>query len=619
MGILDKINSAADLKKLSYKELSTLADEIREFLIANVSKNGGHLASNLGTVELTIALYRVFNPEEDRIIWDVGHQAYTHKILTGRRDMFADLRKLGGISGFPKISESRSDAFNTGHASTSVSAALGFAAAAKLNGRLQHSVAVIGDGALTGGLAYEGLNNAAGEKLPLVIILNDNGMAISENVGGLSKYLNKIRNDTIYFKFKAGLKRFARLFPFGDVLINFLAHIRDFVKKITLDKGLFENLGLKYYGPIDGHDIRSMQCVFEYIKKSDVPVLVHVKTKKGKGYEQAEESPERFHGVGSFDIETGREFFFRRSESYSTVFGNEITRLAEENDKLVCITAAMPQGTGLNGFKSRFPNRFFDCGIAEEHAVTFASALSLGGCVPVFSVYSTFLQRAYDQILHDTALCNSHVVFAIDHAGAVGADGETHHGIYDLSYLSHIPNMVIMAPSGKTQFEQMLDYAVNKCKAPVAIRYPKGEARDFYPPKLPICEGQSEIVKKGRDVLIISIGTAVKEAIDASELLEDNGISTTVLDMRFLKPFDERAVSVLSSKSAVVATVEDNVTIGGLADAVRRCIDKKILSFGYDDKPLTHGTVSELKELCGLTAENISEKIANEYSSLNID
>ena len=616
MGILDRINSAADLKKLSYKELDVLADEIRDFLIARVSENGGHLASNLGTVELTIALYRVFNPEEDKIVWDVGHQAYTHKILTGRKDGFSNLRKFGGMSGFPKTSESSADAFNTGHASTSVSAALGFSVAAKLKGEKHHSIAVIGDGALTGGLAYEGLNNAAGKKLPLIIILNDNGMAISESVGGLSKYLKRVRNDTVYFKFKASLKKFARMFPFGDVLIKKLARMRDFIKKITLDKEFFENLGLKYYGPIDGHDIRSMQCVFEYVKESETPILVHIKTKKGKGYRQAEESPGRFHGVGSFDVETGEELLYSKGESFSDLFGSEITLLAERNENIVCITAAMPQGTGLSAYAERFPKRFFDCGIAEEHAVTFAAAASAGGLVPVFAVYSTFLQRAYDQILHDAALCDRHVVFAIDRAGAVGADGETHQGIYDLSYLSHIPNMVIMAPSGKTQFKQMLDFAVNKCTHPVAIRYPKSEARDFYKPEVALEEGKAEIVKEGSEVLIVSIGTVIKEALETAKILEEKGISTSVVDARFLKPFDSDLVSRLAEKADVIVSVEDNVKIGGLSDAVRRCTSKKVISFGFDDKPLMQGTLKQQKELCGITAENMVLSIIDEYKKI---
>ncbi len=613
MGMLEDIKSVSDLERLSYKELNILAEEIRRFMIENISKTGGHLASNLGTVEMTLALYRVFNPECDKIVWDVGHQAYTHKILTGRKDEFQTLRKLDGISGFPRPDESMVDVFQAGHASNSVSAALGFAEAIKLKGEECHAVAIIGDGALTGGLSYEGLNNAGGRKVPLVVVLNDNGMSISENVGGLSRYLKKFRNDTLYFKIKTGLKAFARVFPKGDALINFLARVKDYIKKITLGKGIFENLGLKYYGPIDGHDIRSMECVFEYVKNSDTPVLVHVKTRKGKGYQIAEKNPDSFHGVSGFDAESGKLVEKTAGETYSDVFGERIIRLAEKNKDLVCITAAMPQGTGLWEFSQKFPERFFDSGIAEEHSVTFASALSKEGLVPVFAVYSTFLQRAYDQIMHDTALCKNHVIFAIDRAGAVGADGETHQGIYDLSYLSHIPNMVIMAPSGKTQMKKMLDFAVYNCSQPVAVRYPRGKAEDYYKSEEKIELGKAEIVKDGKDVLIISIGTVLKEALDSAEILEGRGISVKIVDARFLKPFDEELVLRESEGVKVIATIEDNVKLGGLSDVVRRTLERKVLAFGYEDKPLPHGTISELKSLNGITKENIADKIEEEY------
>lgn len=615
MGMLDEIKSVSDLERLSYKELNILADEIRGFMIDNISRTGGHLASNLGTVELTLSLYRVFNPEKDKIVWDVGHQAYTHKILTGRRDEFETLRKFGGISGFPRPDESSADVFQAGHASNSVSAALGFAEGIKLKGEESHAVAIIGDGALTGGLSYEGLNNAGGRKVPLIVILNDNGMSISENVGGLSKYLKKFRNDTLYFKIKTGLKAFARVFPRGDALINILAGIKDFIKKITLGKGIFENLGFKYYGPVDGHDIRSLECVFEYVKNSNTPVLVHIKTKKGKGYQLAEENPDSFHGVGGFDAESGKPLGKTDEETYSDVFSERIVKLAETNKDIVCITAAMPQGTGLLEFSRRFPERFFDSGIAEEHSVTFASALSKEGLVPVFAVYSTFLQRAYDQIMHDTALCKNHVIFAIDRAGAVGADGETHQGIYDLSYLSHIPNMVIMAPSGKTQMKKMLDFAINNCNQPVAVRYPRGNAEDYYKSEEKIELGKAEVVKVGEDVLIISIGTTLKEALGAAGILEERGISTKVVDARFLKPFDGELVLRESKGLKVVATIEDNVKIGGLSDAVRRVLERKVLAFGYEDKPLPHGTISELKSLNGITKENIADRIEEEYKN----
>ena len=615
MGILDEIKSVSDLERLSYKELNILADEIRRFMIENISRTGGHLASNLGTVELTLSLYRVFNPEKDKIVWDVGHQAYTHKILTGRRNEFQTLRKFDGISGFPRPDENSADVFQAGHASNSVSAALGFAEGIKLKGEACHAVAIIGGGALTGGLSYEGLNNAGGRKVPLIVILNDNGMSISENVGGLSKYLKKFRNDTLYFKIKTGLKAFARVFPKGDALINILAGIKDYIKKITLGKGIFENLGFKYYGPVDGHDIRSLECVFEYVKNSNTPVLVHIKTKKGKGYQLAEENPDSFHGVSEFDAESGKLAEKETGETYSDVFGERIIKLAETNKDIVCITAAMPQGTGLYEFSRRFPDRFFDSGIAEEHSVTFSSALSKEGLVPVFAVYSTFLQRAYVQIMHDTALCMNHVIFAIDRAGAVGADGETHQGIYDLSYLSHIPNMVIMAPSGKAQMKKMLDFAVNNCNQPVAIRYPRGKAEDYHKSEEKIEMGKAEVVKGGTDVLIVSIGTTLKEALGSAEILEERGISVKVIDARFLKPFDEELVLREAEGIRVVATIQDNVKIGGLSDAVRRALERKVLAFGYEDKPLPHGTISELKSLNGITKENIADRIEEEYKN----
>ena len=617
MSILEKIKSTHDLKKLSLEDLDVLAGEIRTFLIEKVSKTGGHLASNLGAVELTIALLRVFDAEYDRIVWDVGHQSYTYKILTGRKDMFDNLRQKDGLSGFPKTTESCADAFNTGHSSTSISLALGFAAANKIKGENKRSIAVIGDGALTGGLAFEAINNTAETKLPLIIILNDNGMAISENTGGLSKYLKKFRNDTWYFKTKSYLKgRLENSTSFGKGLVRGLRQIKNFIKKLTLDKELFETLGLKYYGPIDGHDIRSLIGAFEYVKKSEKPLLVHVKTVKGKGYSPAEKSPGRFHGIGKFDPETGEAVSFNQNDVFSDLFGKEILKLADENEKVLCITAAMPESTGLLDFATKYPDRFFDCGIAEEHAVTFSAAAAQAGLTPVFAVYSTFLQRAYDQILHDAALTNQHVVFAIDRAGAVGQDGETHQGIYDFSYLSHIPNMVIMAPSGKTTFKQMLSMAVNELDSPVAVRYPRGEAFDCDIPIQELEFGKASCLTFGdsekTDAIIVSIGTVLKEALDAAQILKIKGISSTVIDARFLKPFDETTVRELSKDAKVIVSVEDNVTIGGLSDTLRRTLNRAVLSFGYADEPLHQGKISELREKYGITGQNIAEKIVEE-------
>lgn len=615
MGILDNINSITDLKRIPEEKLSDLAGEIREFIIDNVSKTGGHLASNLGTVELTIALLRIFDAEHDRIIWDVGHQSYTYKILTGRKNAFQTLRQEGGISGFPKTCESDADAFNTGHSSTSISLALGFSAVNKITKGTKKSIAIIGDGALTGGLAFEAINNAAEKKLPLIIILNDNGMSISENVGGISAHLKKIKNDTLYFKLKTIIKKhFENSSELGKKIVSGLRRTKDFIKKHTIDKELFENLGLRYYGPIDGHDIHSLESVLNYVKDTTKPVLIHIKTTKGKGYLPAEENPGKFHGIGKFDKETGAELSKRDYKTYSEVFGDEILNIAKENEKIIAITAAMPDSTGLTKFSSLYPDRFFDCGIAEEHAVTFSAAVSEAGFTPVFAVYSTFLQRAYDEIIHDVAINNKHVVFAIDRAGAVGEDGETHQGIYDLSFLSHIPNMVIMAPSGKKVFTQMLDMAINKLDCPVAVRYPKGvsENLDIH---IPDVEFKKAAVYNNSDLntcVIISIGTVLKESINASEILKEKGISACVVDARFLKPLDEETIKPLIENAKVIATVEDNITLGGLSDSIRRISNKEILSFGYKDEPVLQGSIKQIKEKYGITSENIAKKIIEE-------
>lgn len=616
MGILEEIKTSSDIKKIPEEKLSSLAGEIREFLIENVSKTGGHLASNLGTVELTIALCRVFEAEYDRIVFDVGHQAYTYKILTGRKSGFSSLRQLDGMSGFPKTTESKADAFNTGHSSTSISLALGFAAAERLKGEKRRAIAVIGDGALTGGLAFEAINNAAESKLPVIIVLNDNGMAISENRGGLSKYLKRIKNDTLYFKIKSSVKgKIEHSSSFGKELVGIMRKIKDFIKKITLDRELFETLGLRYYGPIDGHDISSLISVFEYVKNSDKPILIHVKTTKGKGYSHSEQNPERFHGVGKFDTETGEALSTSQNDVYSDVFGKCITKIAEENPSVLCITAAMPESTGLLEFARKYPERFFDCGIAEGHAVTFSAAIAHAGMTPVFAVYSTFLQRAYDEILHDAAITNEHIVLAIDRAGAVGQDGETHQGIYDLSYLSHIPNMVIMAPSGKTVFEEMLYHAIKKCTSPVAVRYPRGEAFDCDIEIAPLEFGKAAVIykeEKEPEAVIISIGAVLKEALDAAEILKKNGKKVVVIDARFQKPFDEETVREYAKSAKVIATVEDNVLIGGMSDTVRRVLERKILAFGYADEPIPQGKIPELKEKYGITKENIANKILEE-------
>ncbi len=607
--ILNQINSSNDVKKLNIAQLNTLAGEIRQFLVDNVSKTGGHLAPSLGTVELTLALHTVFDFDRDRIVWDVGHQAYTHKIITGRRESFHTLRQMGGISGFPKTAESITDAFNTGHSSTSISAALGFAKAFELDKSDARAVAVIGDGALTGGMAYEALNHAGSGKTPLIVILNDNGMSISQNVGGLSDYLDHIRIDARYINLKRKVKHILGSFPVAGNSFRHLAHkSKRFLKKILLQKKLFENMGLEYLGPVDGHDISDIITILEYAKTLNRPVLIHMITQKGKGYAPSENDPSAFHGISAFDPDTGLADT-SGGVSYSNVFGKKAVELAGKNKKVVCITAAMPQGTGLDEFAKKFPERFFDVGIAEQHAVTFSAALAKSGFVPIFAVYSSFLQRGYDQLLHDVALQNLHAVFAIDRAGATGNDGETHQGIYDFSYLSHIPNMTILAPSSKTELEDMLEFAVNTCTGPVAVRYPKGSSADLDLPAAPVLPGKGVLLKQGTDVLIVAIGSSVNDALDAAKQLEADGISVAVMNARFLKPFDTALFEESAKSCRLVATLEDNVGIGGLGALVSELYSGKILKFAHGDTPLLHASVEQQKKLSGIDSKSVAEKI----------
>ena len=607
--ILDELNSSDYVKKLNISELEILAGEIREFLIENISKHGGHLSSNLGTVELTLALHKVFDFSSDKIVWDVGHQSYTHKILTGRRDSFNTLRQENGISGFPKTEESETDAFNTGHSSTSVSAALGFAKAFELNSIDASAVAVIGDGALTGGMAYEALNHAGSGNTPLIVILNDNGMSISQNVGGLSQYLEKLSSSARYITLKTRVKNFLNNLPLvGEPFRKLAYRFKRVLKKILLQKKLFENMGLEYIGPINGHDLKELITIISYAKNMKKPVIVHAITQKGKGYTHSEKNPSLFHGVNAFDPDTGQSSNCS-PPSYSDIFGDEMVKLAEKSDRVVAITAAMPDGTGLSAFASKFPKRFFDVGIAEQHAVTFASALAKSGFIPVFAVYSTFLQRGYDQILHDAALQNLHTVFAIDRAGATGSDGETHQGIYDLSYLCHIPNMTIMAPSCEEELRRMLNLAVFDCTGPVAIRYPKGTADTGSFGSAPVKYGKGTIIREGNDVLIVALGTSLHDACEAAEILNTQEISVGVMNARFLKPFDSELFLSSTKNCRLVATVEDNVEIGGLADTVRRIYSGKILEFAYPDKPLVQGSIQQQKLRAGVDGKTIAEKI----------
>lgn len=612
---LDKVDNIDDLKKLNKDELPNLAEDIRHFLVDNVSKTGGHLAPNLGVVELTIALHYVFNSPNDKIIFDVGHQCYVHKILTGRKKDFPTLRKLNGMSGFPKTRESIHDIFNTGHSSTSISTALGIATANKLKEKKDFAIAVIGDGALTGGLAFEGLNNAKIDDTNLIVILNDNQMSISPSVGNLSIYLNEIRSNSLYTNSKKKIKSTLERIPIlGNPLIHFIENAKNALRHALLPNSvMFEQFGFTYLGPIDGHNIQDLTKILERAKSVRKPVLIHVITTKGKGYKPAEEKPDVFHGIGKFDPESGK-ITRSSSMSYSKKFSDTLVDIAKKNEKVVAITAAMPKGTGLYEFSKEFPNRFFDVGIAEEHAVSFASGLAVQGYVPVFAVYSTFLQRAYDEILHDVALQKAHVILAIDRAGIVGADGETHHGIYDLSYLSHIPNMTIMAPKDATEFASMINFAVNY-NAPIAIRYP----RDGYIEKL--CEKQDEIklgtaetLLEGNDITIVALGKTVMTAMKVAEILKNKNISAEVINARFLKPLDSSAIINSLKKTHRIITIEDNVITGGLASAVESIIiDEENVKFkkffAYPDEFIKHGTTSEIEDEFGLTPEKITKQI----------
>ncbi|GAE87663.1 1-deoxy-D-xylulose 5-phosphate synthase [Acetivibrio straminisolvens JCM 21531] len=612
--ILDNINSPDDIKKLNLEQLRGLASEIRSFLIEKVSKTGGHLASNLGVVELTLALHRVFNTPEDRIIWDVGHQSYVHKIITGRKDKFDTIRKLGGLSGFPKSAESEHDAFNTGHSSTSISAALGIAKARDLKKEKYSVIAVIGDGALTGGMAFEALNDAGRSPNNLIVILNDNEMSISKNVGGLSAYLSKIRTEPFYFKVKEDIDIILNKIPaIGKSAVKALDRVKGTIKYMIMPGIVFEELGFKYLGPIDGHNIAELENVLTRAKNTKGPVLVHVCTQKGRGYTYAEENPAVFHGISPFEIETG-EVIAHKVPGYSDVFGREIVRIAEKEERVVALTAAMPHGTGLDKFSKRFPERFFDVGIAEQHAVTFGAGLAKNGMIPVIALYSSFLQRAYDQVVHDVALQNLHVVFAIDRAGIVGEDGETHQGIYDISFLRHIPNMAILAPCDYSELTKMLEYAVLEHDGPIAIRYPRGAGAEklFDTPDVKL--GQSLLLREGRDVTIAAVGNKVDVALEVAQKLKNVDLDADVIYCRFIKPLDSNTIisSVLKTKRLV--TIEDNTVEGGFGSRVLETINQKginaaVKMFGYPDAFIPHGSTKELAHMYRLDPDSIFNDI----------
>lgn len=613
--ILDKIQKENDIKKLSEEELNLLKEEIRDFLVESISQTGGHLASNLGVVELTMALHLVFDLPKDKIIWDVGHQSYTHKILTGRREGFTTLRQYGGMSGFPKTNESDSDCFNTGHSSTSISAGLGLAQAREITGEDYHVISVIGDGALTGGMAFEALNNASRLKTNFIVVLNDNNMSISKNVGGLNRYLSGFRTANAYQDFKNGVMNSLNRIPVcGEGMVRRIRNAKSGIKQLFVPGMLFEEMGLMYLGPVDGNNISAMRRILEEAKRVEGPVLVHVLTKKGAGYTPAERHPSRFHGAEPFEIETGIPKHRRTKANYTDVFGTVMNKLAQRNPKVVAITAAMAEGTGLKRFANMYPDRFFDVGIAEQHAVTFAAGMAKAGLVPVFAVYSSFLQRAYDQVLHDVCIQNLPVVFAIDRGGLVGSDGETHQGIYDLSYLSTIPNMTIMAPKNKWELSDMMKFAV-ELGSPVAIRYPRGEAYDgLKEHRETISIGKSELLFKGSKVAIMALGSMVPVACQVREKLQEYGIDATVINGRFAMPFDKERVVELCKEHRLLVTMEENVASGGygehiLAYAKEEELDISVLPIAIPDGYVEHGNVNILKEKLGLDADSSALRI----------
>ncbi len=606
--LLDNINSPEDIKKLDLLQLERLSREIREFLISKVSVTGGHLASNLGVVELTLALHKVFKTPEDKIIWDVGHQSYVHKILTGRRELFDTLRQAKGISGFPKFKESPHDSFNTGHSSTSISAALGMARARDILKDRYSVIAVIGDGALTGGIAFEALNDAGRSPNNLIVILNDNEMSISKNVGGLSRYLSKIRTEPIYYKAKEDFDIILNKIPaIGKSAAKALNRAKGTIKYMIMPGVIFEELGFKYLGPIDGHNISELSKVLSRAKLLKGPVFIHVCTQKGRGYSFAEEKPHQFHGISPFEIETG-EVKVNNGPSYSDVFGRTMLRLAEAEPRLVAITAAMPHGTGLDEFSKKYPERFFDVGIAEQHAITFAAGLAQNGLKPVVAVYSSFLQRSYDQILHDVALQNLNVVIAVDRAGIVGEDGETHQGIYDLSYLTHIPGMTVAAPCDYLEFERLLEYAVFEHKGPIAVRYPRGSGARKLCPFQSISKGKGVKLLAGGDITIAAVGNTVEIALKAAELAQASGIGVEVLNARFVKPLDFNLIEASAARTGNLITIEDNTVRGGFGSSIleglsSRNIKVKTKLVGFPDVPVLQGSRSSLYKEYGLTPE----------------
>lgn len=612
--MIEQIVRENDIKRIPEKDWPALSEEIRKFLIEKVSVAGGHLGSNLGAVELTMALHLALNLPEDKIVWDVGHQAYTHKILTGRKDEFDTLRKFGGMAGFPKTKESDCDSFNTGHSSTSISAGLGMVKARELKGADYTVVSVIGDGSLTGGMAYEALNNAAKINSNFIIVLNDNNMSISENVGGVSKYLDSIRTADKYLGLKENVYNKLVNVPGGEGIIKRIKKAKSTFKSIVVPGMFFEDMGITYLGPVDGHDIRGMLDAINNAKRCKGAVLIHAITKKGKGYEPAVRHPSRFHGTEPFEVATGLPKSQHTKANYTDIFSTVMMKLGEKEEKLVAITAAMADGTGLKRFRNAYPDRFFDVGIAEEHAVTFAAGLAIGGMKPVVAIYSSFLQRAYDQILHDVCIQKLPVVFSVDRAGIVGSDGETHQGIFDISYLTSIPNLTVMAPKNKWELSDMLKFAV-KLNAPVAIRYPRGEAYDGLSEfRAPIELGKCEMIYDESEIALVALGSMVKTGEAVRNILKEKGFNCTLINARFAKPIDEETLKKLPSKHRIIVTLEENVISGGFGEHVRTFFSdilqgQKLLTVALPDAFIEHGSPDILKEANGIDANSIVSKI----------
>ena len=615
-GILDNINHANEIKNINSQDYRELAEEIRTFLIDRVSKTGGHLASNLGVVELTMALHLFLDFPKDKLVWDVGHQSYTHKLLTGRKEQFDSLRQMDGISGFPKREESDCDAFDTGHSSTAISAALGMVKARDIKGEDNKVVAVLGDGALTGGMAFEALNNAGRLKSNMIIILNDNNMSISPNVGGMANYLARLRTNTGYTQFKENMENaLTKKLPGGKDIVNRLKRSKDAIKYFMLPSMFFEDMGLTYIGPIDGHNIGKMLSALQTAHKAKKAVVIHVITKKGKGYVPAEKYPGIYHGIEPFCIDDGKPVGKEKAVSYTKVFSSALLKNAKHNKKVVAVTAAMPYGTGLNLFNKHFPDRFFDVGIAEEHAVTFAAGMAAEGLRPVVAIYSTFLQRAYDQIIHDVCINRLPVVFAIDRAGLSGRDGQTHQGIFDLSFLSHIPNLAVMAPKNRWELEEMLSFALSY-DGPTAIRYPKGEAyMGLSDNREPIVYGRSEILHTGKEVAILAVGSMVKTAVNVAERLKEQGMDATLVNVRFVSPVDKELLDTLSKSHEIFITMEENVRTGGYGQQVSDYISKynkqniRHINFSIPDEFIEQGGVGELLERLELDEGSIAGTI----------